>query len=73
MSRPATSYGRFGKGAATAGRAECLWCGSRKMAEGRLSSAGRVCFKAAKARVCTDCGFVDLYADTGKLRKLVKE
>jgi hypothetical protein len=43
------------------------------MAEGRLSSAGRVCFKAAKARVCTDCGFVDLYADTGKLRKLVKE
>jgi hypothetical protein len=25
-----------------------------------------------RARVCTDCGYVDLYADTRKLRRLVK-
>ena len=27
-------------------RGECLWCESTKMAEGRLSSTGRVYFKA---------------------------
>ncbi len=25
-----------------------------------------------KARVCVDCGYVDLYADTSKLKRLVK-
>jgi hypothetical protein len=25
-----------------------------------------------EARVCSDCGYVDLYADTSKLRKLAK-
>ena len=67
-------------------RTECLWCEGRRLADGRLSSTGRVYFKAdktkfwtfaenmveLKARVCTDCGYVDLYADTDKLRKLVK-
>jgi predicted nucleic-acid-binding Zn-ribbon protein len=67
-------------------REECLWCESRNLAEGRLSSTGRVYFKAKKAkfwtlsenmvevraRVCVDCGYVDLYADPVKLKKLVK-
>ena len=65
---------------------ECLWCESTRMAEGMLSSTGHVYFKAkkakfwsfsenmveVKARVCVDCGYVDLYADTSKLKKLVK-
>ena len=67
-------------------REECLCCESTNMAEGRLSSTGRVYFKAKKAkfwtlsenmvevraRVCVDCGYVDLYADPVKLKKLVK-
>lgn len=64
----------------------CLWCESTKLAEGALSSTGQVYFMAkksklwnfktsmveVKARVCVDCGYVDLYADTSKLKKLVK-
>ena len=67
-------------------RNECLWCESTKLAEGTMASTGRVYFKAkkakfwtfnenmveVKARVCVDCGYVDLYADTSKLKKLVK-
>ena len=67
-------------------REECLWCESTNLAEGRLSSTGRVYFKAKKAkfwtlsenmvevraRVCVDCGYIDLYADPVKLKKLVK-
>ncbi|HEX7899225.1 MAG TPA: hypothetical protein VF950_15775 [Planctomycetota bacterium] len=67
-------------------RDECLWCESRRLAEGTLSSTGRVYFKAKKtrfwtfdenmvevrARVCVDCGAVDLYADTAKLKRLVQ-
>jgi len=67
-------------------REECLWCESTKLAEGTMASTGRVYFKAkkakfwtfnenmveVKARVCVDCGYVDLYADTSKLKKLVK-
>ena len=67
-------------------REECLWCESTKLAEGTLSSTGRVYFKAKKARfwtfdenmvevrarVCVDCGYIDLYADTSKLKRLVK-
>ena len=69
------------------GRDECLWCESRQLADGKLVSTGRVYFQArkakfwtfsenmveVKARVCVDCGYVDLYADTSKLKKLVKE
>lgn len=68
-------------------RTECLWCESTRLAEGRLTSTGRVYFKADKtrfwtfsenmvevrARVCVECGYVDLYADTNKLKKLVKD
>jgi predicted nucleic-acid-binding Zn-ribbon protein len=67
-------------------RDECLWCESTRLAEGTLSSTGAICFKAKKARfwtfsenmvklrarVCVDCGYVDLYADTSKLQKLVE-
>ena len=67
-------------------RDECLWCESTRLALGTLSSTGRVYFKPKKAkfwtfsenmvelraRVCVDCGYVDLYADTSKLKKLVK-
>ena len=67
-------------------RSECLWCEGRNLADGRLQSTGRVYFKADKtrfwtfsegmvdirARVCTDCGYIDLYADTKKLKKVVK-
>ncbi len=67
-------------------REECLWCESRKMADGTLAGTGRVYFTAKKAkfwvfaenkvevraRVCVDCGYVDLYADTSKLKRLLK-
>jgi hypothetical protein len=67
-------------------RDECLWCECHNLAEGTMSSTGRVYFKAAKtrfwtfaenmvevqARVCVDCGAIDLYADTKKLKRLVK-
>ena len=66
-------------------RNECLWCESGYLAEGRLSSTGLVYFKPRKtkfwtfaeslvevrARVCVDCGYIDLYADTKKLKRLV--
>ena len=64
----------------------CLWCEGKNLVEGSLTSTGHVYFKASnakfwtlsenmvgvKARVCTDCGYIDLYADTAKLRKLVR-
>ena len=67
-------------------RRECLWCESIKLSDGKLVSIGQVYFKArktrfwtfdenmvpVKARVCVDCGYVDLYADTRKLKRLVK-
>ena len=67
-------------------RTECLWCESTRMADGHLSTTGLVYFKAdktkfwvfaenmveLKARVCVECGYVDLYADTEKLKRLVK-
>ena len=68
-------------------KGQCLWCESTRLADGRLSSTGRVYFKAdktrfwtfaenmvhIKARVCVDCGYIDLYADTSKLKRLVKD
>jgi len=68
-------------------RSECLWCESTNLADGKLQSTGLVYFKPAKtkfwsfdestvevrARVCVDCGYVDLYADTSKLKRLVKK
>ena len=67
-------------------RKECLWCEGDKLVEGRLQSTGRIYFKPSEtkffvitdslvninARVCSDCGYIDLYADTKKLKKLSK-
>ena len=69
------------------GRSQCLWCESTRLADGRLHSTGRLYFKAdntrfwifatsevdVMARVCVECGYIDLYADTSKLKKLVKD
>ena len=68
-------------------RSQCLWCESTRLADGRLQTTGKVYFKAKKtrfwtfaenmvnvsARVCVDCGYIDLYADTSKLKRLVKD
>lgn len=67
-------------------REECLWCEGRNIVDGVLQSTGQVFVKAKKARfwvwaenavpvsarICADCGYIDLYADTAKLKKLVK-
>ena len=67
---------------AVAGR--CAACGHGVLVEGKLQGAGRLYFKPEKtkfwvwaeslvgvrARVCAACGFVQINADTEKLRKL---
>lgn len=66
--------------------AKCLWCESDRLEDGKLEGTGRTYFKPTKARffvmatseveirarVCVDCGYIDLYADTTKLKKLLK-
>jgi len=68
-------------------RDRCLWCESERLEDGKLQTAGHVYFRpakarfftagtadvAVKARVCVDCGYIDLYADTEKLKKLTKK
>jgi excisionase family DNA binding protein len=65
-------------------RRHCAACGHHELADGRLQSTGVLYFKPAKTRfwvfsdslvnlqatVCTACGFVQLHADTSKLRRL---
>ena len=67
-------------------RSNCLWCEGDKLVEGRLQSTGVIYFKpketkflvmadslvSIQARVCSDCGYIDLYADTKKLKKISK-
>lgn len=62
----------------------CAACGHSILVAGRLQGAGRLYFRPdkprfwtfaeamvpTKARVCTACGYIQLHADTGKLRKL---
>lgn len=62
----------------------CAACGHSILVAGRLQGAGRLYFRPDKprfwtfaeamvptgARVCTACGYIQLHADTGKLRKL---
>jgi predicted nucleic-acid-binding Zn-ribbon protein len=64
----------------------CLWCESERLEDGKLEGTGRIYFKPQnarffvmttsevdlRARVCVDCGYIDLYADTAKLKKLLK-
>ncbi len=67
---------------AAAGR--CASCGHAILVDGRLQGTGRLYFKPDKtrfwvfaestvnvrARVCAACGFIQMHADTEKLRKL---
>lgn len=67
-------------------RERCLWCESERLENGKLEGTGRVYFKAdhakflvlatsevdLRARVCVDCGYIDLYADTEKLKRILK-
>ena len=62
----------------------CAACGHAVLVEGHLRGAGRLYFRPEKssfwvmaeamtpthARVCTACGYMHLYADTAKLKKL---
>lgn len=62
----------------------CAACGHSVLVAGRLQGAGRLYFRPdkprfwtfaeamvpTKARVCTACGYIQLHADTGKLKKL---
>ena len=68
-------------------RPNCLWCEGERLVSGWLQSTGRLYFKPTEtkffvladsmvniqARVCVDCGYVDLYADTEKLKKLTPD
>jgi len=65
----------------------CAACGHSILVAGRLRGAGRLYFRPdrpsfwtlseamvpTKARVCAACGYVQLHADTEKLRKLKPE
>ena len=70
---------------AVAGR--CAACGHNILIEGHLRGAGRLYFQPKKAkfwtfvesmvptksRVCAACGYLQLHADTSKLRRLSRE
>lgn len=73
-----------GRGEARAAAGRCPACGHAELAEGRLRGSGRLYFQPdkakfwvwteslveTKAKVCTACGHLALFADAGKLRKL---
>jgi len=62
----------------------CIACGHTVLVEGRMQSTGKFYFKpssssfwslhealvSTRARVCPACGYIQLYADTDKLKKL---
>jgi excisionase family DNA binding protein len=65
--------------------ARCASCGNSEMTEGQLQGLGRLYFRPAKAKfwileealvpirchVCTACGYIQMHAETGKLRRLL--
>lgn len=65
----------------------CAACGHNVLIAGRLRGAGRLYFRPDKprfwtfaeamvpteARVCAACGYIQMHADTGKLKKLKPE
>lgn len=65
---------------------KCLACGHSVLVSGRIASTGKVYFKPHKtkflvlleslvnleAKSCPKCGFIQLFADTEKLNKLIK-
>lgn len=76
-----------GRKEAEAAAGRCAACGHNLLVEGDLQGTGRLYFKPDKtkfwvladslvglrARVCTACGFLQLHADVGKLRRLKPE
>jgi len=70
---------------AAAGR--CTSCGNSVLVEGRVQGTGRLYFRPEKtrfwvfaealvpirARVCTACGYVQMHADTSKLKRLLPQ
>jgi predicted nucleic-acid-binding Zn-ribbon protein len=62
----------------------CIACGHSTLVEGRMQSTGKMYFKpdkssfwvlheavvGTKAKVCPACGYIQLYADTERLKKL---
>jgi excisionase family DNA binding protein len=62
----------------------CIACGHSTLVEGRMQSTGKMYFKPdkssfwvlheavapTKAKVCPACGYIQLYADTDRLKKL---
>lgn len=66
--------------------ARCASCGHTELADGQLQGIGNLYFRPARARfwvleealvptrcrVCTACGYVQLHADTAKLRRLIR-
>ena len=76
-----------GRKEAEAAAGRCAACGHGTLIEGRLQGAGRLYFKPVKtkfwvfaesmvptkARVCAACGYIQVHADTQKLRRLTPE
>lgn len=76
-----------GQKEAEAAQGRCAACGHSALIAGRLQGAGKLYFKPDKskfwvfehslvpttARVCSACGFMQLYVETSKLNKLVRE
>jgi len=66
---------------------KCIACGHASLVSGTVQSTGKVYFRpdktrfftlsealvAVEARVCPQCGFVQTFADTSKLDKLLKK
>ena len=73
-----------GSAEAEAAAGRCASCGQTLLIDGRLQGAGRLYFKPKKtkfwvfeesmvaigARVCPACGYVQIYADTEKLKRI---
>jgi excisionase family DNA binding protein len=73
-----------GQKEAEAATGRCAACGNRAMVEGKLQGTGNLYFRPAKAkfwvlaealvpttcRVCAACGYIQIHADTAKLKKL---
>ena len=65
--------------------ARCASCGNSELAEGQLQGIGKMYFRPARAkfwvldealvptrcRVCTACGYIQIHAETTKLRRLI--
>lgn len=75
-----------GQREAEACAARCASCGHRELAEGQLQGIGNLYFRPARAkfwvleealvptrcRVCTACGYIQMHAETAKLRRLIR-